>query len=978
MSHTSYLRGLAQHFFRIEGKQLYKYRFFFPNKRSGHFFLHYLRQVAGDEPLLLPEVTTLGAFLRRAVHLPEENVNNELLLIYHLYTSYKLVYKESEYSFENFYEIGKQLLADFNDIDNHLADALSIFENMDLLDELTIPAKDLLNQDQIDALKKYAPNFEKNLDKGYTAFWQYVPEIYTQFKETLRGEGLVYNGMLMRDITQRLENGELKLFKEPKVNVFIGLNALSQSEQRILKHFKENSETLFYWDYDSYLVQQKFTDKNRKVRDSLFPEPTDDKLAYTRDKNSRHQPQLHIISIPSKLGQANYIAQKIIPQLQTDELINLRDPNTAIILPDESQLTNLLSNLQDSEVGEAPLKLNITMGFPIKYLPIIAKLLHLLNLQRLAYGRRKNGMPIWRREELIDLFGLELDQGTFDTTKLLNPKTSKKLYFTEEELSQAIEKEHHQDLRLLFNLDRSEQGDLLHNTLTLLTHLQEKFSDDATIKMALTVVEELLLEIKGSLDRFVTAHETARNQLTLPLLHDLIHTTISQARIPFSGEPLEGVQVMGILEARSIDFENIIVMDAGEGLLPAKSRKYGLIPQNIRYEKGLPTYKWQDAIRAYNFFHMIGRSERLYALYDSRKTARASGEPSRYLTLLTHIYGVPAKRYNAYFPLFPIPSKELQPDLQKIQAYRAQLTSKEPQSKYGLSPSALINYLTCPRKFYYQNILGLRDPDELTDVLEKNDVGTITHKALEILYNGFNGTVVTKEHLKGILDKPDLITNAVREAYYKAYQTDETQFNGYFEMYKDLIFQDVQNTIQLDINKNAPFTYCGGEQTISTLYSYGQNGESIHLRGTIDRIDIKQGKIRLVDYKTGSDKLEFNLERSFDPENSNIDRAAIQLLTYCVMYLEAYGKKAVKDIAPMLIKVRDADQGWFVHNIDKTKNETIDSFSLIETGFKEQLNEALRRIAETDDEFIPNNRKNSCNYCAGRELCNKAKLFPNR
>ena len=174
----------------------------------------------------------------------------------------------------------------------------------------------------------------------------------------------------------------------------------------------------------------------------------------------------------------------------------IRDsPNTAIILPDESQLTNLLSNLQDSEVEEAPLKLNITMGFPINYLPIIAKLLHLLNLQRLAYGRQKNEMPIWRREELIDLFGLELDQGTFDTTKLLNPKTSKKLYFTEEELSQTIGKEHHQDLRLLFNLDRSEHGDLLHNTLTLLAHLQEKFSDDATIKMSLTVVEELLLSL---------------------------------------------------------------------------------------------------------------------------------------------------------------------------------------------------------------------------------------------------------------------------------------------------------------------------------------------------------------------------------------------------------------------------------------------------------------------------------------------------
>lgn len=971
---------MAEHFYEKEGKWLYRYRFFFPNKRSGSFFLHYLRQAAKREPLLLPEVTTLGTFLRRASNLPEESVNNELLLIYHLYSSYKSAYIDTAHTFETFYEIGKQLLADFNDIDNHLADAESIFKNLDQLDELTEAPGEILTENQVDALEHFAPNLRMNLDKGYSEFWKHVPEIYAQFKTILEKEKLTYNGMLMRNIVEKLENGELDLFKDNKVNVFIGLNALSKSEQKILKHFKENSKTLFYWDYDSYLLKQKFTQKSRK--ESLaFPEPTD-RLAFERDKELTHQPKLQIISIPSKLGQANYIAQKIIPELQSNQQINLSDPNTVIVLPDESQLTNLLSNLQILEVGDAPLKLNITMGFPIKYLPAIAKLLHLLNLQRLAYGRQKrdkygreeDGMPVWRREEVIDLLGLELDQSDFDHATLLNKDNEKQLYFTEQELSDKIAKGEHDDLRLLFYLDKAEQGDLLHNTLAILSHLQKRFEEDASVKMSLTVVEELLNEIKGSLDSFVSNHQGAGEELTLPLLYDLICTTISRARIPFAGEPLEGVQVMGILEARSIDFQNIIVMDAGEGLLPAKSRKYGLILQYIRERNYLPTYRWQDEIRAYNFFHMICRSERLYALYDSRKTERASGEPSRYLTLLTHIYGVEAKQTHAYFSLFPVPQRELEIDREKVNAYREGLASTEGGTQVRLSPSGLINYLTCPRKFYYQNILGLRDLNDLTDVLENNDVGTITHKALEVLYSSFKGKKLTKEGLESISD--DDINSAIQDAYNELLQTDGSQPNGYFEMYKNLIFQDIKNTIKLDIDNNLGFTYIGGEQIVSTTYTYGQNGETINLIGFIDRIDKDcQGRLRLVDYKTGKDKPSFNLANSFNPDSSTIDRAPIQLLTYCVMYLKDHAGFSSEDIAPLLFKVRSGEQHWLEQSVSRYEKVTIEQFSTIEDEFRERLNEVLCLIAEADEDFLPNNRKGSCNYCAGKDLCNKAKIY---
>lgn len=966
-----FLRGLAKLFFEARGKELYRYRFFFVSRRAGQFFCHYLQQESADQPLILPQVTTLPSYLRQVLGRADEDVNSELLILFHLYQSYREQFKESDFTFDSFYEIGQQLLADFNDVDNQLKDIGQIYDNMHQLAKLTVPPEEYLEEAQIVAMQQFVQgNLTSNLSQQYTNFWAKVPEIYRVFRERLKEEGLYYNGMLMREITEQIKAGELNLFEhDQKVNVFVGFNALSTCEQMILRHFREESEALFYWDYDNYLLKQSFTEKSRE-ESMAFPEPTGE-LAFNRDKESQHKPQLEIISIPSKLGQAAYVAQEIIGQIE----IAPQDPNTAIILPDESQLSNLLSHLSTERIGKLVKRLNITMGFPVKYLPVIAKLIHLISLQKNAYrrGTASQQRGIWRREEVIDLFGLQLTDEPYEPEQLLQLDRGRKLYFSEVELSDNIPAEY-RELRRLFYLNKSADNDLISNTLGVVDCLIQRHREDKSLRMGLETVSELLREIGLSLYNFMQKHPEATEDFTFEVLHDIIHTTISRVKVSFAGEPLEGVQVMGILEARCIDFENVIILDAGEGILPTKSRKYGLITQGLRQANGLPTYKWQDHIRAYNFFHMISRAERVFALYDSRRGERASGEPSRYLTLLTHVYGVEATEQTGYFPISPLIQEEAQLDMERIEAFRAGITSDD--SRVALSPSAIINYLACPRKFYYQNILKLREEEEVSEILEKNDMGSIIHKTMELLYKDLQGQLLTVDILE---QKKQFIPEKVKEAYISIYGSDSNMPSGYFELYRELIVADVVSAVEMDIEeigRHGAFTYMAGEYLVMTQYKYSDDHDKrVNLKGYIDRIDSVGGNLRLIDYKTGGDTFDFDLDKSFawDSENK-IDRAAVQLLTYCEMIKTGASPFVFTEVAPYLFKPRAKERGYLYMYEEKKKAIEVNAYSMVEEPFRDYLKKTLTLIVEEDNLFVPNNlKKYNCDYCVAKELCHAAR-----
>lgn len=963
MANRSYLANLARLFYERKGKSLYQYRFFFQSKRAGSFFKFYLENESDKSrgALILPETTTLYNFLERSLNMPEADPNRDLLLIYHLYCCFRREYPCSVLDFEGFYDIGKQLLADFNDIDTHLEDAGTIFTNMDYLGKATVDPRTYLSEEQIDALQKFVKvDLKESFDKGYAEFWLKMPRIYNSFKELLRSIGLAYNGMLLRDVLEHLEKGELDILNDGKINVFIGFNALSLSERKLLKFFKDNGEALFYWDYDNDLLKKSFTEKAR-LENECFPEPTGE-LAYERELNDCHRPKLEIISIPSKVAQSVYIGSEIIPKLQID----FNNPNTAIILPDESQLVSLLNHI-DLPVD----MINVTMGFPIKELPIIGKLLHIINFQSKVNNRK----GVWRSDELKEICSFNFVSTDFSLGELLNKSEGKQLFYTNKALRDYIG---HQYTDIQEVLYLNENLNPIQNSIQLIKSVLDRDEIEASEHSALIMIESLLTAQSDSFQNLVTEYGEVNQLISKKILFDLVYTTISRARIPFEGEPLKGLQIMGVLEARSIDFDTVIVMDAGEGLLPKSTRKYGLIPQGLRYGYGLPTYQWQDDIRAYNFFRLLSRSENIYTLYDSRKGTKSSGEPSRYLRLLTEIYQTDAIFRDASFDLIPIDHsvEDFSIDLNGVLAeYRSSVTKKG--SNKELSPSRILQYMVCPRQFYYQTVLGLSEEDEFEELLDNKEEGTIIHGALDTLYKEFKGKLVEDHDLNKITNGD--IEEAVYRVYCRLYPNDINEGAGYNQVLLNLITKIVTRVIQKDLNDNVPFFYVGGEVPLHVTYTYdASTGSTVNLKGFIDRVDIKDGCLRLFDYKTGSDDFLISIEDSFNRDSTKISRAAIQLFTYASMVLnssEEWAKNFTEDtLEVLLFKVRSREHDIFVNRYEKeTKN--IARYSVIKNLFEKELCGVLKAIVETDMSFAPNPKKGGCNYCAARKLCSSAEII---
>ncbi len=958
MVHNSFLRDLAELFYHQRGEDLYRYRFFFQNKRAGSFFKHYLKQQTTGKLLWLPETTTLYTFLERTSNMLQDDPNKDLLIIFHLYRCFHDAYPQTDHDFESFYDVGRQLLADFNDIDMHLGNAGEIFRNMDELDKLTINPKEYLNSQQIDALQRFVKvDLDKSFDRGYAEFWSKMPWIYHRLKQVLREEGLAYNGMLIRDILERLESHEIDICCDGKVNVFVGLNALSLSEQKLLKYFSEHSETLFYWDYDNDLLKKRYTDKARS-ENVRFPEPVGE-LAYNRNKEEKYRPKLEIISIPSKVAQSTYIKQEILPKVE----VNTFDPNVAIVLPDESQLITLLAHLNLPKES-----INVTMGFPIKELPIVSKLLHVLKLQKIVCLRKGT----WRRDELLELLSLHFVSTQFSIQDLLARYKRQKIFFTSSELKQQINADYPEILCLLLTPNNC---DVFDNTLQLFSYAMHQNNLEETDLVALQMLTDLLNEQRASFTKFISNHSDASELVGNSLLFDLISTTIIHAKIPFEGEPLKGLQIMGLLEARSIDFETVIVLDTGEGLLPSTSKKYGLIPQGLRREYNLPTYQWQDDIRAYNFFHLLSRSTHLYALYDSRKNDRSSGESSRYLKLLTNVYNTPATYHEASFELMPFAphSEDVTIDIEKrVAHYRDQIT--DPNSAVALSPSRILQYIMCPRRFYYETILGLREDEEVSEILDKKEEGTLIHQVLDRLYNDFEGKEVTQEMLRKVSDED--IKRAVLLSFGESIDSEDGRVS-YNAILLEAVESIIREVINMDIRENAPFYYIGGEVPVKATYDFSDAIGPINLKGYIDRIDKKDGIIRLFDYKTGGDDFVFNLVDSFSPEKDKIGKAALQLFIYALIMLKGgYDKISSIEsskITTMLVKVRSREQGFFIDKSNKV-SIPITSYSVIQERFEELLRETLISIVKTDEQFQPNPQKGGCDYCAAKKLCSSAVL----
>lgn len=1049
-----FLKQIADHFYSLTSQSgatpLHQYRFIFHNQRAGVFLCHYLEQSAGDTPLILPECTTMNNLLRQRLHIMGgEDPNDELLIIHKIYLAYlhAMGLTAEERSFEDFYDFGKSLLRDFDDIDKHLLEVDSFLENILNHKELSEDLTTFLSKRQWEGVCKLI--YEKDaklpelttmdgskseeMKKRFLDFWMKLPEIYDTAKSLMREDGLAYEGMMLREAAEQIKTGKLSLTDDGMITVFAGLNAQTPAMYRILDHFKESKKAIFYWDYftDPILKSPGLAGSFVRYNTTNYPAPTDEPYHIDfEDPDQAHELHTALISTASAVAQTGAIRKLIERSKQedgwdkikksltgTDESTSLFDPDeplkTAIVLPDENLLLPLLSNMPKGID-----KINVTMGYPIKGIPVAAMLSLLLKYWSNYYTRGQR----YRLTEVCEILLLTALSKFFSDKKMVEARRQlmdqlideKRYFIGTDDLQALIEKNfpgksRTKDILLTIfckadtlcqsttDMVRYPEGvaltkqvdDLLELLVTESASTEEE--EDPEQGMIKYIRRYLIRPQLISQRAYYERHpESSPNPFSFPVVVDLLRTTISRARIPFSGMPLGGVQVMGLLETRGLDFDTVIIPDAAEGILPTATRLDTTIPFSLRTAYDLPTTDLQEQTRAYNFFRLMSRAKRVVFLYDSRTGDSSVGEPSRYVQLLRDVYHVPMYEAEASFPLTRAEaSGDFIEDKTLVSRYRADVSDQSTVAAKHLSASRMRDFHTCPRRFYYTAIEGLKDDENLSGVLDKRDSGTLFHTAMQLLYKESEGKKdgLSLNSLTEILDSDAIIDNAVDKSAMKLHlETKKSDYNdNQLEMTRKLVRRMVEADLER-VQAGGDITYVGGEIEIETTY-VGANFKLV-----IDRIDVQGDTINIIDYKTGRDKTECDLSK-WPTESDNlgeclkqakeINGAVIQLLYYCDVILTSgelnrFLSDKNLNIRPMILKpgAPDINDGIITLKLPKGKNPNpaviSDYRTNVDSSVKEYLREAVRLVISPDFTFdVDSGSSDGCKYCPASMLCEK-------
>lgn len=1061
-----FLKQIADHFYSLTSQSgatpLHQYRFIFHNQRAGVFLCHYLEQSAGDTPLILPECTTMNNLLRQRLHIMGgEDPNDELLIIHKIYLAYlhAMGLTPEERSFEDFYDFGKSLLRDFDDIDKHLIEVDSFLENLRNHKELTEELSTFLSRRQWSAVSKLI--YDKDADwseieaetateekettkseemkKKFLDFWMKLPEIYNTAKSLMEEEGLAYEGMMLREAAEQIETGKLSLTDDGMITVFAGLNAQTPAMYKILDHFrdsnkdKDKNKAIFYWDYFTSPILDSPRLAGSFVRDNTtnYPTPTDEPYHIDfEDPDQAHELHTALISTASAVAQTGAIRKlierdkqedgwkKIVQSLsKPDESAPLYDPHeplrTAIVLPDENLLLPLLSNMPKGID-----KINVTMGYPIKGIPVAAMLSLLLKYWSNYYTRGQR----YRLTEVCEILLLTAlskffsdEQMAKARQQLMKKLIDEKRYFIgTRDLQALIEKNfpgksRTKDILLTIfckadTLCQSTTDMVRYPEGVALTKQVDDLLELLVTESATTEEEEdpeqgMIKYIRRYLIRpqlisqrtYHKRHAESRpNPFSFPVVVDLLRTTISQARIPFSGMPLGGVQVMGLLETRGLDFDTVIIPDAAEGILPTATRLDTTIPFSLRTAYDLPTTDLQEQTRAYNFFRLMSRAKRVVFLYDSRTGDSSVGEPSRYVQLLRDVYHVPMYEAEASFPLTRAEAGgDFIEDKTLVSRYRADVSGQSTSAVKRLSASRMKDFHTCPRRFYYTAIEGLKDDENLSGVLDKRDSGTLFHTAMQLLYKESEGKKdgLSLNSLTEILNSDAIIDNAVDKSAMELHlETKKSDYNdNQLEMTRKLVRRMVEADLER-VQAGGDITYVGGEIEIETTY------EGANFKLIIDRIDVQGDTVNIIDYKTGRDKTECDLSK-WPKESDNlgeclkqakeINGAVIQLLYYCDVMLESgelnrFLSDKNLNIRPMILKpgAPDINDGIITLKLPKGKDPNpaviSDYRKNVDSSVKEYLREAVRLVISPDFTFdVDSGSSDGCKYCPASMLCEK-------
>ncbi len=916
----------------------------FPNNRAALFFNKHLIQIT-DQIIWKPKYTTINNFIFETSNY---TLADDLSLVFDLYKVYKKIMNSHE-SFDSFYFWGKMILNDFNDIDKNSLNAKDIYTNLRDIHEIE-NIFDFLNENQKQAITKFWQNFENNKDseqkKQFKSIWDNLYNIYVEFNKVIKQKKAVYEGVIYKEIYDKIKNYENLNLKYKKV-IFVGLNALNNTEFKLLEYFNKQKKAEFYWDIDKYYINNKLFEAGYFIRENakiLTPE-----IPFSNDifDNFKKTKNIDVYSVPSNTGQTKIltnILQKLIDKN------NFIEEQTAIILADEELLVPVLNSIPHFINN-----VNVTMGYPLKNTQSLGLINNLLKLWKET--KNENSENVFYYKNILSVLHHNLLHN-INTPQINELKKylldNNKIYLKSSEINLSAKL-----FKLIFD-NKISGNKIISKLITVIQTLLELNNNDQNLQYENKIEKEILYNIYLNLNRLNDIIETEKLEFkNFKTYISLINTVLSSISAPFTGEPLKGLQIMGILETRALDFKNIIILSLNEGILPKVSAASSFIPYNLRKGYGLPTIENQDAIFSYYFYRLIQRAENISLVYNNEQTYTNTGEASRFIKQLQYESNKKIIFFNAQNNIAIDASNKI--EIPKTDNVKNILNEYFTITGKYLSPSAINTYLDCSLKFYFRYVAKIKEPDEIVENIDSALFGTIFHKSMELIYNPFLNKLVNKSDIKKIISQKTYI-NSINKAFADENIKIEKQALITHEIIKENVLQILQKDIEY-----TPFTILHLEKDFKKQIeiNFDNKNQKITVKGNIDRIDKIQDKTRIIDYKTGKAKQKTKqISDLFDTIIDERPKAIMQTMIYAMAYK---AETSNNNIYPCVYQIKQLFDKNFSYQLFLDKQ--ILRYNDYQNEFENELKSTINRIFDPTQNFKQTDNKKHCEYCEYKKIC---------
>ena len=924
---TPFLKQVANHYH--PAPEISRMCFIFPNKRAISFFRKYLAEECArtQKVMIAPECLTINDFFSRLGGLRTADRLSSLLT---LYECYKELNPSAE-PLDEFVFWGGVILSDFAEVDKYRVSPDQLFRN--IADYRHLQGDfDFLEPAQREAMEHFLGQFEKDGEykERFRRIWDILLPLYDSFRERMASRGMATEGGVYRQIADCLDSLAVAdllsgHFPDTEKYVFVGLNALNECEKRVLRKMRDAHLAEFCWDFSSDEIKDPANRSSFFLSQNVAEFPQ----AFTTDPDGLPRPVVNVVACPSSVGQA-----KILPSVLPEKA----DIRTAIVLPDEGLLVPVLNS-----IPEQIRDVNVTMGYPMKGSEFEALLNNIEALQ--LNLREKDGKTLFYHKYVWGIFSNSLVRSSVSEAgaEIIRRIRSEARYFID---------------------SASFAGDSLLECIFRPAKDIPAYLKELILKLAHLLKQqegkEMELDFAMYSYKAVTRLQDLGPDVQPRTWWKLIGQMTGRAAVPFKGEPLKGMQIMGPLETRALDFDNVIILSCNEGLFPRRAVSPSFIPAELRKGFGLPTYEYQDSVWAYYFYRLIQRAGNIWLLYDTRTELSRSGEESRYIRQLQMLYDFDIRQYSLKAPIREsVPETAIQKTEEDIAAMY--------DPCFRLSVSAVQNYLNCPAQFYYSRVKGLKAADEVNESLDAGMLGSVLHETMEELYTGME--TVSRKYLESLLKDEGRVRGIISRRIKKKLRTDEVQ--GRNLIFEEIITRYAMQILRTDLGLLKDAGKDGFQVLGLELEKTLKIGNFTFL-GYIDRLDsFDAGTVRIVDYKTGKvteqdiDVTDANaaevVDKLFGPENKDRPKIALQLYLYGE-YLKGDKLVAGKEMQNCIYQTTD---------IFRQKPKSIPRSPEFCRLAGERLEAVLK---EMEDRSVPWKRtedSKTCEWCDFKTICGR-------